>query len=136
MPGRKMAPQEKEIKKIIAINLNRFLLQNNAKKIEISKATKIPPSTLTGYFNGTRLPTPENVDKLAKFFHVAPGDIDPRFKPVLNGTIEKSNLIEVSEKEPTVRLINNKTGREIIIPPVNIAQDKKIERKFQILLQK
>lgn len=33
MPGRKMAPQEKEIRKIIAVNLSSLLSKKSAKKI-------------------------------------------------------------------------------------------------------
>ena len=97
MPGRKMAPQEKEIRKIIAVNLNSLLSKKSAKKIEISKRTNIPPSTLTGYFNGARLPTPENVDKLADFFRVAPGDIDPRFATLPENVIpvDQSHLVKI-----------------------------------------
>ena len=97
MPGRKMAPQEKEIRKIIAVNLNSLLSKKSAKKIEISKRTNIPPSTLTGYFNGARLPTPENVDKLADFFRVAPGDIDPRFATLPENLtpVDQSKLVKI-----------------------------------------
>ncbi|XJZ60271.1 LexA family protein [Lactobacillus delbrueckii subsp. bulgaricus] len=97
MPGRKMAPQEKEIRKIIAVNLNSLLSKKSAKKIEISKRTNIPPSTLTGYFNGARLPNPENVDKLADFFRVDPGDIDPRFVTLPENltTVDQSKLVKI-----------------------------------------
>jgi repressor LexA len=97
MPGRKMAPQEKEIRKIIAVNLNSLLSKKSAKKIEISKQTNIPPSTLTGYFNGSRLPTPENVDKLADFFHVSKEEIDPRFATLPENVIpiDQFHLIEI-----------------------------------------
>lgn len=109
MPGRKMTPQEKEIKKIVATNLNSFLSQNNAKKIEISKVTKIPPSTLTGYFNGTRLPTPENVEKLAKFFHVSKQDIDPRFKPVFSGEVI---MLDGTKKFLTTTIHDSKSNQQ------------------------
>lgn len=97
MPGRKMAPQEKEIRKIIAVNLNSLLSKKSAKKIEISKQTNIPPSTLTGYFNGARLPTPENVDKLADFFHVSKEEIDPRFAALPENLtpVDQSHLVKI-----------------------------------------
>lgn len=85
-----MAPQEKEIKKIVATNLNKLLSHSDARKSEISKAVSIPPSTLTGYFKGTRLPTPENVTKLANFFHVSEEEIDPRFEPILGASVEST----------------------------------------------
>ena len=92
-----MAPQEKEIRKIIAANLNSLLSKRSAKKIEISKMTNIPPSTLTGYFNGSRLPTPENVDKLAKFFRVSNVEIDPRFATLPENLtpVDQSKLVKI-----------------------------------------
>lgn len=63
---------------------------SDARKSEISKAISIPPSTLTGYFKGTRLPTPENVTKLANFFHVSEEEIDPRFEPILGASVEST----------------------------------------------
>lgn len=97
MPGRKMAPQEKEIRKIIAVNLNSLLSKKSAKKIEISKETNIPPSTLTGYFNGARIPTPENIGKLADFFHVSKEEIDPRFATLPENVVpvDQSHLVEI-----------------------------------------
>lgn len=114
MPGRKMAPQEKEIRKIIAANLNELLSKKSAKKIEISKEANIPPSTLTGYFNGTRLPTPENVDKLAKFFHVSKQDIDPRFKPVFSGPV---TMLDGTKRFVTSILCDAETNQQIPVPP-------------------
>ncbi len=97
MPGRKMAPQEKEIRKIISVNLNDLLSKKNAKKIEISKETNIPPSTLTGYFNGARIPTPENIGKLANFFHVSKEEIDPRFAALPENItpVDQSHLVKI-----------------------------------------
>ena len=97
MPGRKMAPQEKEIRKIISVNLNDLLSKKNAKKIEISKETNIPPSTLTGYFNGARIPTPENIGKLAEFFFVFKEEIDPRFASLPENLtpVDQSKLVKI-----------------------------------------
>lgn len=82
MPRTELTPQDKEYKKIIARNLNELLELNNKKQIDIKRTTGIPASTLTGYFKGTRLPSPTNVEKLADFFGVLKSDIDPRFKKI------------------------------------------------------
>lgn len=119
-----LTPIDQEYKQIISTNLRKLANLKNVKQIEIVKATGISTTTMSGYFNGTRLPTPENMTKLANFFHVSESDIDPRFGPA---TLEPTASFG---KEQTVKLINKETGQEIIIPPVNISQDKKIRKEF------
>lgn len=36
------------------------------------------------------MPTPENVTKLANFFHVSEKEIDPRFEPILGASVEST----------------------------------------------
>lgn len=86
MPGKSLTPQEMEYKKIISSRLNELLLKSGKKKSDITRQTGLPASTLTGYFGGKRLPSEENVVKLASFFNVSEDYIDPRLDPniVLN----------------------------------------------------
>ena len=93
MPGRKLTPQDIEDRKIISSNLNSLLAKSGRKKSDITSQCKIPASTLTGYFAGTRLPTAENVKALAEFFHVKPEEIDPRLNPA------PSNVIPINRTE-------------------------------------
>ena len=79
MARAELTPLEIKYKKTISSKLNELLNLKNAKKADINKATKIPSSTLTDYFKGRSLPSPENVEKLAKFFNVDKSEIDPRF---------------------------------------------------------
>lgn len=79
MSKNELTPQEIEYKKIISNTLNDLLNRSRKKQIDITREVGIPASTLTGYFKGTRLPAPENVEKLAKFFKVDKSEIDPRF---------------------------------------------------------
>lgn len=58
-----------------------MLNETSTKQVELSKATGIPPSTLTGYVKGTPLPIPCNVQKIADYFELMKSDIDPRFAP-------------------------------------------------------
>ncbi|NXZ96746.1 helix-turn-helix domain-containing protein [Lactobacillus salivarius] len=82
MPRTELTPQDKEYKKIISATLNELLQLSGKKQIDITRQTGIPASTLTGYFKGTRLPSPVNVQKLADFFNVLKSDVDPRFKKI------------------------------------------------------
>lgn len=80
MARTELTPQDIEYKKIISSKLQSLLQKSEKKQIDITRQVNIPASTLTGYFKGTRLPSPENVEKLATFFNVPNYEIDPRFK--------------------------------------------------------
>ncbi|THE20200.1 helix-turn-helix domain-containing protein [Ligilactobacillus animalis] len=94
MARTELTPQDIEYKKIISSKLQSLLQKSGKKQIDITRQVNIPASTLTGYFKGTRLPSPENVEKLATFFNVPNYEIDPRFKPVTNDEENKSAEIE------------------------------------------
>ncbi|WHQ80634.1 helix-turn-helix transcriptional regulator [Ligilactobacillus animalis] len=94
MARTELTPQDIEYKKIISSKLQSLLQKSGKKQIDITRQVNIPATTLTGYFKGTRLPSPENVEKLAKFFNVENYEIDPRFKPVTNDEENKSAEIE------------------------------------------
>lgn len=87
-----LTPIDQKYKKVISSNLQSLASSKNVKQIEIVRATGISSTTMSGYFKGTRLPTPENVDKLAKFFRVSKEEIDPRFKSIPTNTINLSDL--------------------------------------------
>lgn len=74
-----LTPKDIEYKKVVSSRLKSLLSRKGVRKIEVSKATGIPASTLTGYFKGTTLPSPQSVRKLAKYFDVLDFEIDPRF---------------------------------------------------------
>lgn len=92
MSKNELTPQEIEYKKIISNTLNDLLNRSGKKQIDITREVGIPASTLTGYFKGTRLPAPENVEKLAKFFKVDRSEIDPRFATKPKTTADNYDL--------------------------------------------
>ncbi|MFC0232707.1 LexA family transcriptional regulator [Vagococcus entomophilus] len=75
-----LTPQEIENRKIISENLKKLLLEKKSTQVDIHRITKIPKSTLTGYFKGTSTPNPGNIQKLANYFNVPKSVIDPRFR--------------------------------------------------------
>ncbi|HEK9117892.1 TPA: helix-turn-helix transcriptional regulator, partial [Streptococcus equi subsp. equi] len=77
----RLTPQEIEALGFFSSKFNDLLNETNTKQVELSKATGIPPSTLTGYVKGTSLPIPGNVQKIADYFGLMKSDIDPRFAP-------------------------------------------------------
>lgn len=97
MPRSGLTPQEKDLKPIIASTLNDLLLTSGKKKVDIHRSCGIPASTLSDYFAGRTLPTPENVDKLAKFFRVSKEEIDPRFATLPENItpIDQSHLVKI-----------------------------------------
>ncbi|EHR38132.1 S24 family peptidase [Facklamia languida] len=90
MARNELTPQELELRKVISSNLLFLLEQKNITQADLSDRLKIPRSTLNGYFKGTSIPSPENVQKLSDFFEVKKSDIDPRFNKV-------SNIIEIKQ---------------------------------------
>ena len=95
----KLTPQDKEDMKVFSANLNSLLSDRNCKQAELSRATGIPPSTLTGYVKGTSLPIPGNVQKIADFFGVPKSTLDPRFvtaNPVVYSMVGESCNISIS----------------------------------------
>lgn len=94
MSGRTYTPLEIEVRSIISQRLNRLLNESGKTKSEITSTCKIPASTLTGYFAGTRLPDSENVIKMANFFHVSPDVVDPRFSEKLLSKLDEENKDE------------------------------------------
>lgn len=90
MARNELTPQELVLRKVISSNLLFLLEQKNITQADLSDRLKIPRSTLNGYFKGTSIPSPENVQKLSDFFEVKKSDIDPRFNKV-------SNIIEIKQ---------------------------------------
>lgn len=96
MPRFGLTPQEVELKKVISARLNALLAKTPYKKADVVRQTGISESTLYDYFSGKSLPSPKNVDKLAHFFNVDKGQLDPRYAMPENLTpIDKSHLIEI-----------------------------------------
>ena len=87
----KLTPQDKEDMKVFSANLNSILSDKNCKQVELSRATGIPASTLTGYVKGTSLPIPGNVQKIADFFGIPKSVLDPRFATSDSNTNEFSS---------------------------------------------
>lgn len=95
----KLTPKDKEDMKIFSANLNRILSERNIKQAELSRATDIPASTITGYVKGTSLPIPGNVQKIADYFGVPKSTLDPRFvtaNPVIYSMVGESCNISIS----------------------------------------
>lgn len=105
----KLTPQEIEALRFFSSKLNDLLNETSTKQVELSKATGIPPSTLTGYVKGTSLPIPGNVQKIADYFGLMKSDIDPRFAPR-----KKKHELKI----PTSPLVNKitKTVVELNVP--------------------
>lgn len=110
MARTELTPQDIGYKKVISSKLQRLLNSSGKKQIDITRQTGIPASTLTGYFKGTRLPSPKNVAKLASFFNVPDYEIDPRFKKD-NGK-EYIDLTGISQTDSEEKIFSYE-GKEI-----------------------
>lgn len=70
---------DKKVRNSISTNLKKLLESRGLTQVELSELVNIPASTLSGYFAERSTPTPGNIQKLADFFKVKKGDIDPRY---------------------------------------------------------
>ena len=105
----KLTPKDKEDMKIFSANLNRILSERNIKQAELSRATDIPASTITGYVKGTSLPIPGNVQKIADYFGVPKSTLDPRFvtaNPVIYSVVGESWNIPISPTSTIQKIYN------------------------------
>lgn len=79
MSRAKNTPMQEEAKKIVKMNLEKFMSIRGMSQVELSEKTGIPKQTINGYVKGTSLPTPGNTEKLSNAFNVSKDQIDPRF---------------------------------------------------------
>ncbi|WP_369022373.1 LexA family transcriptional regulator [Ligilactobacillus salivarius] len=121
MPRTELTPQDKEYKKVISATLNELLQLSGKKQIDITRQTGIPASTLTGYFKGTRLPSPVNVQKLADFFNVLKSDVDPRFKKISESDTDGLRIRLLSKYEK----LNTENKKKVVDYADNKLKDQK-----------
>ena len=97
MPRFGLTPQEMELKKVISARLNAQLAKTPYKKADVVRQTGISESTVYDYFNGRTLPSPESIEKLAHFFHVDKGQLDPRFATLPENLtpVDQSHLVKI-----------------------------------------
>mgnify|MGYP000798454867 FL=1 len=113
--------RDKEYKKVISATLNELLQLSGKKQIDITRQTGIPASTLTGYFKGTRLPSPVNVQKLADFFNVLKSDVDPRFKKISESDTDGLRIRLLSKYEK----LNTENKKKVVDYADNKLKDQK-----------
>lgn len=121
MPRTELTPQDKEYKKVISATLNELLQLSGKKQIDITRQTGIPASTLTGYFKGTRLPSPVNVQKLADFFNVLKSDVDPRFKKISESDTDGLRIRLLSK----YKKLNTENKKKVVDYADNKLKDQK-----------
>ncbi|QNQ83810.1 helix-turn-helix transcriptional regulator [Lactobacillus sp. PV037] len=73
------SPIEKESKRIISERLQKLISRKKLPQATIAKQLKFSAATMSNYVSGKRLPSPENIEKLAKYFGIKPEELDPRF---------------------------------------------------------
>lgn len=76
----KFSPQEIENRKYFTDKLNYLTKLNKKKQVDLHRDLGIPKSTLTGYYKGTSLPNPGNLQKIADYFNVVKSELDLRFR--------------------------------------------------------
>ena len=126
----KLTPQDKEDMKVFSANLNSILSDRNCKQAELSRATGIPPSTLTGYVKGTSLPIPGNVQKIADFFGVPKSVLDPRF--VTNNSMVDDSSSNTSSIQTIYDQLEPNGQRKVITYAEKLRDEQETRRKAKI----
>lgn len=126
----KLTPQDKEDMKVFSANLNSILSDRNCKQAELSRATGIPPSTLTGYVKGTSLPIPGNVQKIADFFGVPKSVLDPRF--VTNNSMVDDSSSNTSSIQIIYDQLEPNGQRKVITYAEKLRDEQETRRKAKI----
>ena len=123
----KLTPQDKEDMKVFSTNLNSILTDRNCKQAELSRATGIPPSTLTGYVKGTSLPIPGNVQKIADYFGVPKSVLDPRF--VTNNSMVDDSSPTTSQIQSIYDQLEPNGQRKVITYAEKLRDEQEKRRK-------
>ena len=125
----KLTPQDKEDMKVFSANLNAILSDRNCKQAELSRATGIPASTLTGYVKGTSLPIPGNVQKIADYFGVLKSTLDPRF-------VSEDSSIDITPTTSPIQTIYDQLEpngqRKVITYAEKLRDEQEKRRKAKI----
>lgn len=95
MARSELTPQELLNRETISKNINKLISEKGITQADISRHTKIPRSTLTGYVKGTSTPNPGNIQKLADYFGVRKSDIDPRYNKLPKNLHEINRFVRV-----------------------------------------
>lgn len=91
MPRNKLSPYDRKVRETISTSLKK--LGKTYTQQQVSDGTGIPVSTLSGYFAKRSTPNEQAVQKLANFFGVSIGDIDPRYSPAGIGPVDNQDNI-------------------------------------------
>jgi hypothetical phagelike protein len=87
---------DKQVRNSIATNLKKLLESSGLTQVELAERVNIPASTLSGYFAERSTPTPGNIQKIADYFNVNKGDIDPRYNYEILQSSNKINFVRES----------------------------------------
>lgn len=87
---------DKQVRNSIAMNLKKLLESSGLTQVELAERVNIPASTLSGYFAERSTPTPGNIQKLADYFKVNKGDIDPRYNYEILQSSNKNYFVRES----------------------------------------
>lgn len=129
MPRSSYTPQDKKNMMKISDNLKSLASKRGASQTSISDSLGIPISTLNGYFKGTSLPTPGNVEKLSQYFNVSKSEIDPRFEMSTVNEEPSSYEIENSKVKLLAAHIDDDATEEEIQDILDYIEFKKKNRK-------
>ena len=97
---------DKEYGKIIAQNLKRIAYDNDRTQADICRDLKLSDSTVSSWFNGTRVPRMDKIDLLAHYFNCTRADIMEPHKEDHSNLDEYNETIFSPEVLETARMLS------------------------------
>ena len=96
---------DKEYGKVIAKNLKRIAFDNNRTQADLCRDLNLKDSTVSSWFNGTRIPRMDKIDLLTHYFNCSRADIMEPHKTIefnLNKNGLRSILDILRTVEPNI----------------------------------
>ena len=86
-----------------AENLRRVIFEKRLKAVDVARATKITPPTISRYLSGTHQPTTQNLIAISKYLEVSPESLlsssdTPETSGSSKSTSDKDKVIAVQEE--------------------------------------
>lgn len=96
---------DKDYGRIIAQNLKRIAYDNDRTQADISKDLNLSDSTVSSWFNGTRIPRMDKIDMLAHYFNCTRVDIMEPHKQDTENLDQYNRALFTPEVLETARML-------------------------------
>lgn len=98
-----MEVYDMNIKNMFSKNLHKAISERGIKQVELAKAVKVPPTTVSGWFRGVHYPDLDKLMEICRYLDIPVGDLlgDPKHYTLysMDDDFEKLAKVTLMEKE-------------------------------------